>query len=96
MYEKLEEEGSNFVDDHDITEVAPPKSKINVSHLLKNYFVSLIPPISRWLPLYDRNKLKGKINSKAFPVMFEGDLLSGFTVGVIQIPQAMAYGQLAG
>lgn len=58
MYDTLDEETSSLVD-QDVTEISPPKSKINMSILTMNYIKSFIPPIVKWLPKYNRNKLQG-------------------------------------
>jgi len=60
-----------------------PSFHLNVKAAAQKHIRSFIPPIIYWLPKYDKAKLRG-------------DIVAGVTVGVVLIPQGMAYGALAG
>lgn len=72
--------------------------RLNVTHtmnnLIKNIYVPNIPIISKksgWLLRY----LRGPYDHEYFE-MLRGDIIAGLTVGVIIVPQGLAYAQLAG
>lgn len=81
----LHQEEFNQLSQYDRVKVAPMESIVNSVREVKCFSTLLsFIPILQWLPKYSiKNDLMG-------------DLTAGITVAVMQIPQGMAYGLLAG
>ena len=55
-------ETESLVEEHDITEVPPPRSKLDYPHLILSYLKGLTPYCISWIPKYNRQKIRGNKN----------------------------------
>lgn len=70
-------EGSALLSTYNLHHSKPNKAKSK--NYLRSYTRSLIPPIFTWLPQYKDELAKN----------IKGDIIAGFTVGVMVIPQGI-------
>jgi sodium-independent sulfate anion transporter 11 len=77
------------------------RAKKTIGHHIGEYLAGLIP-IAKWLPKYDLAKVYSNnpsLNTSDHVFLLsqaQSDLIAGLTVGLMVVPQALAYASIAG